>query len=202
MTKHRLLVPHASGPSAYVGINRGTIAPYLYARGFFDAAERLLSAPGHFDDVTVYAVLYLIRHGVELSLKDILTSWGRMKQEAPRSWDHNLNDLWAAARPVVELIDAYDEETGRHLLLDLNLVSGCIDDLHEHDPRGDAFRYATSRKGATHLANVETVDKTHLQSTARILCSSLLAWVRNLWVEADNLEFQRYERSKRAPSLR
>ena len=192
--RHRLIVPHHTGPSAYVGINHGTIAPYLYARGFFDAAANLVGEPGHFNDITVYAVLYLIRHGAEICLKDILTSWSRIEQTPPPKLGHDLARLWAAARPVVDLIDAFDDETGMSLTTDLFLVDDCIAELHAHDPRGDAFRYPTSLQGHTHLAQVDTIDKPNLEATAQKLSRMLLGWVRHLGNEANNVEAERRRR--------
>jgi hypothetical protein len=122
-----------------------------YSDGFRRAALQLAeqvceSARGQ--DVLIYPLVYLYRHHVELVLKSIielasdLLDRELLQRELKTLGRHNLVELWAVARtlldPVCELVGnpPFPPE-------DLEGINSYIHQIHEHDPDGQRFRYAT-----------------------------------------------------------
>ena len=89
-------------------------------------------------DAIIYPIVFLYRHYIELSLKQIVKLGSPLMPEGkPASLDHhNLLDLWSSARPIIEKLCsesdvAHVEEAGRIILA-----------FSEIDPNSEAFRYA------------------------------------------------------------
>jgi hypothetical protein len=129
-------------------------ADWAYSRGFRLAGRCLAEQvcdTGHDQDTLIYPIVYLYRHQVELVLKAIIkTASGLLDRELTDGdrktlGGHDLARLWVATRPLLNPVCAlvpnppFPEE-------DLLGIDSYIRQLHEHDPKGESFRYATRKQ--------------------------------------------------------
>jgi hypothetical protein len=126
---------------------------YVYTSGFRRAGLRLaqhVCETGSDQDFLIYPIVYLYRHHVELVLKAIIRCASRLldrelsQQDLKTLGRHSLAELWQAARPllnpVCELVPNPPFPAA-----DLEGVDSYIHQIHEHDPDGQRFRYATAK---------------------------------------------------------
>lgn len=117
--------------------------------GFYEASRELvegLAAGKYREDLEGVAATYLFRHYLELSLKSIILEGRRLespeKNARPEDVkklgnEHNLDVLW---KMVVE--DAMPKfAAGDWKNFDIQYVRKCVNEFHEADPHGVAFRY-------------------------------------------------------------
>ena len=135
-----------------------------YAAGFQRAADMIVDAAqkdGQNPDDLFFPVAYLYRHHLELMLKELVRLGVRL--EALNLCDdilgeHNLHRLWNRAKDLIKQVwsDSPDSE--------LKAVEHVILEFHEHDPSGEAFRYARDKSGAQHLKDApKCVDLANLK---------------------------------------
>ncbi len=128
-------------------------ADFIYFSGFRRAAARLarhVCETGSDQDFLVYPIVYLYRHHAELVLKNIIEVAAALLDRELTKSDHealerhDLARLWAAARPLLNPVCAlvpnppFPDD-------DLAGIDSYIRQLHEHDPKGESFRYATTK---------------------------------------------------------
>lgn len=128
-------------------------ADWAYSRGFRTAGRRLAEQvcdSGHDQDTLIYPIVYLYRHHVELVLKAIIKTASALLDRELTDGDrkalggHDLARLWAAARPLLNPVCT--REPNRPFPEDDLLgIDSYIRQLHEHDPSGESFRYATRK---------------------------------------------------------
>lgn len=124
-----------------------------YSTGFRRAARQLAeqvceSARGQ--DVLVYPIVYLYRHHVELVLKSIIEVASDLlnrvlsERELKTLGQHSLSELWTLAKP---LLDPVCELVANPPFppQDMEGIDSYIQQVHEHDPDGQRFRYATTK---------------------------------------------------------
>ncbi len=122
-----------------------------YKNGFRMAASRLALqvCETHADqDSLVYPILYLYRHHLELVLKDIFRTLTRLLEGQITVSDekmlgrHDLVPLWEM---IVPLLDPLCDSAGERPIptQDIEGISSYLQQLKEHDPDGQRFRYAT-----------------------------------------------------------
>jgi hypothetical protein len=131
----------------------------VYRQGFRVAAARLAAevcASGQRQDFLVYPIVYLYRHHTELALKALIVIACELlgREVRPREMalgSHDLAQLWTVAR---RLLDAACDDLDQPLpAQDIEGIDSYIEQLHEHDPRGESFRYATL-KGKPHIGSL------------------------------------------------
>jgi hypothetical protein len=130
-----------------------TVADWLYCTGFRRAAQRLVEHvcdTGNDQDFLIYPIVYLYRHHTELVLKSIFESASglldrALTQDERRTLGrHDLLALWQATRPLLNPIcDRADSPP--FPAAELDGIDSCIRQLHEQDPNGQHFRYATMK---------------------------------------------------------
>jgi hypothetical protein len=125
----------------------------VYSLAYYEAAQRLLQPilnSGNFADYDAYPILFLFRHYVELTLKEIIILTGRTAEiertELPQFniMIHNLATLLEVAEHNLELLkdtlgleeEPFDKPT-KELILDLS----------NFDQKSEAFRYPVDRRG-------------------------------------------------------
>lgn len=126
---------------------------YVYTSGFRRAGLRLaqhVCETGRDQDFLVYPIVYLYRHHVELVLKAIVgTAASLLDRELSESdhkalGGHDLSALWDITRPLLNPVCAlvpnppFPDD-------DIQGTDSYIRQLHEHDPDGQRFRYATTK---------------------------------------------------------
>ena len=147
-----------------------------YATGYrraacvlFDTAIKTNMSP----DYTVFPLVFLWRHHLELSLKDIIAT-GR--QIAGEKWGfpagHDLWKLWKEARP-------YAEDCGTDGSPEIVNVEATIQELQKIDPSSDGFRYPLNVK-LTGVALQNAPEWVNLLTfhEAMLAVSNLLSGVR------------------------
>lgn len=144
-----------------------------YQDGYRRAALHLaeyVCGEGRGQDDLVYPIVYLYRHYTELTLKSIISAaafvvdYTMTKNDLDTLGRHDLAKLWKLAKPM---LDPACELSGESPLPpdDLEGIDSYIDQLHQHDPNGQRFRYSTTirakgQKSATHPALPN--DLTHI----------------------------------------
>ena len=130
-----------------------------YQSGFRQAAhylaERVCDTRRE-QDFLIYPIVYLYRHHIELALKSLITLGNFLLDrqlsatEKRTLGQHDLADLWKLAGP---LFNSVGESSGDGALppADVEGIDSYIRQLHAHDPDGQRFRYAKTRKHASSL---------------------------------------------------
>lgn len=131
----------------------GKLSRRAYREGYFSAASLLVQrlaeeqkdADAWIGIGLVYPVMYLYRHFVEISIKDILAlarSFTWVSESKPKRLGHSLADLWKELLDYVGMLhgtDAAQELDEKHGAL--------VGKLHAIDPSGDRFRYPLNTSG-------------------------------------------------------
>lgn len=121
-----------------------TSRAFPYAIGFKEAADRLVDAvlASRMQDLTLFPILYLYRHAIELALKDLVYEDQRYDGLTPVVLiTHKLSVLWPRARQVMERIFPEGDTT------ELDTIGRLIDELDAADPDGSSFRYDVDATG-------------------------------------------------------
>ncbi|MDD3179571.1 MAG: hypothetical protein PHQ04_04385 [Opitutaceae bacterium] len=119
----------------------------------FHRSPRLL-ATGYL----VFPGVYLYRHFVELSIKDII-ALGNYLENDPSSYpaEHDLDALWSLARGLIERLGPGCTED------DLDAMTRLIAQLNAIDP-GNAFRYPMTRDQRPSLSTLPTFNLEQFKS--------------------------------------
>jgi len=192
-------------PLAYVGINDGRDSFGLHAAGYFDAALQLLNnimANRGKVDLVIYPALYLFRHGVELSLKQLERYFremygSRQRGPKPKEKGHPLAARWARVKGELQcLIDfaGPSEFPGKISVAEVDQV---IADLDRIDADGVTFRYPESLEGKSHLAGVQYIG---IPNVLRVVERTALAFGNWRYHISEQATFARREREGRSPS--
>jgi hypothetical protein len=157
---------------AWVGY-KDRMARLAYTQGFVDAANLLLITV-HSEEQTVtadtliYPACYLVRHAVELYLKNFLISLRDCKyQEWERFSDisnclnvekfgHDINGIWECFKNITKQWD------NRFTLLIENAEPIAMD-IVRIDNTGETFRYSVGINGDKHLAEFEVIGLNQLR---------------------------------------
>ena len=110
----------------------------VMSTAYADAADHLVAtAAGVPRDLLVYPIVFLYRHAIELSLKELIRAALKFHDdgggEVPHH--HDLAKLWRRASALMTTIAPEKSEGGR------DEVGKIIMELHELDERGTSFRY-------------------------------------------------------------
>ncbi len=121
---------------------------FAYVEGYRQAVHVLIAEAGTRDrdnlylDTTIFPLLFLVRHYVELRLKEILLIHGLTKEGTwePRE-GHRLGALWHSCREIFHNRHGFSDDY-------LEVVGKPILELHRYDDNSEAFRYPYSRERA------------------------------------------------------
>lgn len=101
------------------------------------------------NDIFVFPVVYLYRHGIEVNLKSIVHVGIGLKflkkedVEEDLKW-HNLAALWNHAKKLLLYRWSSSDPAP------LKATEAVINELHQADPNGQVFRYAANKDGKRH----------------------------------------------------
>lgn len=128
-------------PDAYTWMTGPTMGEYAYT--YWESAEVLIDlacdAPGLLNVHAIPAV-FLFRHFVELSLKDLILTALPLNDEPPAFVEgHKLSVLWTQLRTLIESADLPGAND------DLDTVEEMITELETVDPGSMSFRYPVDR---------------------------------------------------------
>lgn len=159
----------------------GNWARNYYRFGYLACAREVLQrlANGEGENGSAMPALFLVRHYIEIGLKDILAQAGAFAIDlSDRMFGHNLAAIWLEAQKV---FDNYGIE-------DRADIDDLIQELVELDQHADAFRYATNRKNAQHFERLGAVDLHALAEALNTVADSfeaLLARMHREEIEMD-----------------
>jgi hypothetical protein len=134
-----LLIPEYYSSQAFLDPRRRTDDTALIV-GFARAAQCLadeVAVGRQGPDPLVWPIVFCYRHYVELALKDLvrtLVDFDFVAAVEKPLREHRLPELWNIVRQACERLAVLDER---------------IRELDERDPRSFAFRYATTKGGAS-----------------------------------------------------
>jgi len=128
-------------PDAYTWMSGPTMSEYAHT--YWESAEVIIDlacdAPGLLNVHAIPAV-FLFRHFVELSLKDlILTALPLNDEPATLDEGHKLGVLWKKLRALIESADLAGGDD------ELDVVEQMIQELETVDPGSTSFRYPVER---------------------------------------------------------
>ncbi|MEW5740440.1 MAG: hypothetical protein AB1938_16040 [Myxococcota bacterium] len=176
----------------------------LYCRGFFEASALLLDACARNAapvDTVFYPSVFLFRHGLELAFKALHAAFRQRRGDttsAPLA-GHALAKLWAAVREDVENYVEPSDDPGEDpdaTLLRVADVDKVVAELEELDASGEAFRYDRSRRGETHLPQVNSVDLPQLRDVVAFVSGGILDLLHRADVLAEAALHERIKQNK------
>jgi hypothetical protein len=162
-------------------VNYSHRAEWLYSDGYRTAARSLaeeVCESGREQDSLVYPIVYLYRHHSELVLKGITVIASALldrqltEAEVDALGRHGLKELWTNLRP---LLNPVCELVGNAMFPaeDLDGIESYIQQIHEHDPDGQRFRYATvklrEKKKAKRLKKVSQASAPSLRPDLKLI---------------------------------
>jgi hypothetical protein len=151
--KEDVLFPRRSSEEQQANLIQTLGWDWVYSNGFRLAARHLAKEAGTTrtdQEFLFYPIVYLYRHYTELALKAIIKSaLGLLDREFTTDHlktlgNHGLLELWHAAKPLLNPVCELAGEPS-FLEADLEGVDSYIRQIHEHDPDGQRFRYATTK---------------------------------------------------------
>lgn len=150
-----------------------------FRRGAFQLAQHVCNTASD-QDVLVYPIVYLYRHHVELVLKSIIRSASGLldrelsEQDEKALGRHSLSELWQITRP---LLDPVCQKGGDQPFppSELDGIDSYIRQIHEHDPDGQRFRYATTkvRRAGQLNARAPSLSPDLTQVNVRVLANAM-----------------------------
>lgn len=155
LQKEDILFPRCSNVEQQDYMKLG-LEDWFYSSGFRRAAHllaRQMSDTGTENHFVIYPLIYLYRHYFELILKAIIASAHRLlskeptKQDLKTLADHDLQQLWQVAQPLLNPVCECAGATA-FPASELEGVTSYILQIHEHDPDGQRFRYGTKKPKA------------------------------------------------------
>lgn len=158
---------------SYGGYKIGTW--FHYASAYREAANRLIQTlRGRSSDELTLPIVFLYRHYVELTLKD-LVSMGNKKYSKPSTPDfekrlesilngHRIDLLWQELKPLLRQLYPPSEKSG-----EIEVVEACLLEFSKVDESSMSFRYPVDKKhkqpilqNNPHLQHLAYIDVHHL----------------------------------------
>ena len=160
------LLFNAFGGITDAHLDLGGNREFLYSEGYLKAARVLANhalANEYDRHILLFPVAFLYRHHVELSLKELIQIAHTLASGQPNSREgHVLCHLWEELKELLRHLDESPKQE------DLEAVESYLKQLEKVDKVGQAFRYATSSKGAPHLTELRLhEDQSGLQALLR-----------------------------------
>lgn len=123
--------------------------------GYKKAADLMVAhvAQNHTDgDALVFPIIFNYRQFIELSLKYIITTYGRSVGVEPNWKTHDLGVLWSIFLDVLSKYDSDDEDGS------VGVVGQIITEFAKVDPSSFAYRYPVDTKGRLVRLALENVN--------------------------------------------
>jgi hypothetical protein len=173
--------------AAYFDAGRDTV--YARIAGFRCSAElsykEMMTSSGD-RNTLVYPYASNWRHTIELQLKDLRSLLARLHTPGVGGQferTHNLAQLWATVRPMVE--DTFAAEVSAH---ELKIVTKLMGQLTALDPDGQELRYHKRTNGTPSLSKHPHIDLTLFHESLVGASAFLDAVAEGVW---QHIEYQR-----------
>jgi hypothetical protein len=111
-------------------------------------------------DLLIYPIVFLYRHQLELSLKEIILRANQLLDEPVQLRAvHSLRELWDDGRTALECAGFSVE------IAETEHFEACIEQLDRLDPQSMSFRYPVTKTGAPTLPpSLQSIDLQNLQT--------------------------------------
>ena len=149
---------------AYRGYKRDQLM--VYSSAYKEAADRLVQTlQKHYSATLTLPIVFLYRHYVELTLKDLLSMSNAKysKPSTPRLLNgHRIDLLWQELKPFLQQTHSAEESEV------IEAVEACIMEFSNVDEGSFSFRYPVDKQGNSTLKNnprlraLEYIDVHHL----------------------------------------
>lgn len=130
----------------------------FYGEGYRQASEllekQILEIDRSNQDFLIYPYCYLIRHYIEIRLKEIIDEGNKVNNTPidPSKGGHDLSILWKKSQESLkEVWQNQFEEAPK-------AVSGFINELHSIDIKSDNFRYPIDKTGQETLDGINEIN--------------------------------------------
>jgi hypothetical protein len=154
-------------------IDTSHLAGSSYASGYFLPAHLLaIHVRENRLDRNLLAppICYLLRHNLELNLKELIVVGQRgIGTTIPSIKHHRLTDLWAVGKDLLRRADPNKPDPAEFLRVDR-----LIDHISEVDADAQAFRFPKRVDGTRSLTNVKEIDLESL--TEMVNSATLYIW--------------------------
>ena len=120
-----------------------------YVEGYRDSVNSLLisifNKKSALNKNELLPLFFLIRHYIELNLKEIIAHEEFLNSNINQKREHNLLNLWSKSKPkIIELLKKPDIKSNKYLYpyeLKLKEITQFIEYLNKYDPDSFTFRY-------------------------------------------------------------
>ena len=157
---------------------------HLYAQGYKLAGEILykyIESNKVDQDFLVYPFIFLYRHFIELTLKDIIKTGNKyLKNREEFSTIHEIDKLWAEVKKIIIEIKL---EVTQDIL---NGVDNYMSQLSRIDPSSFSFRYPKDKSGRKYLPGYRRIGLKNFYEKMKILSSFLEGINQNIAVIEEN----------------
>lgn len=133
-------------------LNYGNDVTRNYIDGYKKAADKLVNDMDSHIDLLVYPIVFLYRHHVEISLKEMIESGDfLLGTKFNKTKTHGLNSLWMEVKRIAKEI--WNKE---FLEKDFEFIDHIIREFEEYDEKSTSFRYAktSGKKSNPHLLHI------------------------------------------------
>jgi hypothetical protein len=151
-----------------------------YRRAAEVLAARMLRDRGDLD-ILVFPFAACWRHHIELRLKALIVDIARLDGQRParKQLDHDFLALWAQVLPLIRKLGP---EELHHVPDNAGRV---LRELHQLDPTGQEFRYATRKDGTPTLPGHERFDIRHFEAAMEGVANFLSGVAHQVDAELD-----------------
>lgn len=152
-----------------------------YVRGYFEAAEYLVdNFLKMIQDFAIYPTMFLYRHYIELSLKNILyllEGYHGISRDKP--WDqHRLLVIWNAIKPLLFKCESSYTKHWRE-------AQNCIEEFHSIDEKSLTFRYHITNTNDPSIQGHTHINILQVQKIVRVLSSYLEMISEGIYMEIE-----------------
>ena len=162
----------------------------FYGEGYREASEliekQILEIDRKSQDLLIYPYCYLIRHYIEIRLKEVIDEGSRINQAPidPSKGGHDLWNLWMKSQEILKKV--WEDQFGPAPLT----VSEFIKEFHTIDVKSDNFRYPIDKKGNETLENINEINFRSLAEVFQEVKNYLDGVTEGLAVVKDNISMR------------
>ncbi|MGI6852073.1 hypothetical protein [Mesorhizobium sp. 1B3] len=146
--------------------------------GYEQAASHLIAkalSARRDDELLIYPIVFLYRHMIELSLKELIETYGPRTGISPDRKNHSLGELWKKYRQICDGFDIADrDEAFPHM-------AAIIAEFDDIDPGSFNFRYHLDKKGKPIDLKHSAIDLARLGDVMRGIANYFGGAYSYLW---------------------
>ena len=170
-------------------LNYGNDVTRNYIDGYKKAADKLVNDIDSDIDLLVYPIVFLYRHHVEISLKEIIESGHFLLGTKCNKKNHDLNALWNEVKHIAKEI--WDKEFPEK---DFEFIDHVIREFEKYDKPSTSFRYAKTN-GKKSNPDLSHINIRHLRDMIEKFNEMLLLIDCRISLYSEHVEEFRFRKS-------